>query len=511
MKMRQTNIRCVDIYKTNKKIKLEEDSTLPDYCSDISRIIKVDATPYLISKKTYVKGDTLFCEVSGRVEVCFVYVSDTGAIESHAVTLDYYDTSKAEVGMIEGDSLFAFVTPVVDSAVCKVQSPRRVSARVQLNLDTDVRANTSFDSFQGNAEDGVQVKSYDITCLKGVDSRDVDFSVTKELKLPRSLLPMDKILCITMSMGCESTGISDSAVNFWGNANISATYISDSDDSSPSLVEGFYQPIEIKGAVELDDIRSDMVREVNLVPSSLKYEILPDSMGDNRILKVDFSYTAQCCVSENTPVTLTGDVYGIGKRVIPATDKVFLKKYLGALRETTTIKEKIPLKSNIASLEGAGVRLAMSDTYFEDGELWADVRATFGAIGLTDDAGVMVSEEMPLKIHLNLPSEFSGVTDSLSLDLHETSSFVDVRVEEGEASVSFDIITTADVFEEREADFVSSVDTEDIERDECESIFYYPSDKDTLWDIGKKYSVGIDTLKEANSIVDDELPSVIVI
>ena len=175
MKMRQTNIRCVDIYKTNKKIKLEEDSTLPDYCSDISRIIKVDATPYLISKKTYVKGDTLFCEVSGRVEVCFVYVSDTGAIESYAVTLDYYDTSKAEVGMIEGDSLFAFVTPVVDSAFCKVQSPRRVSARVQLNLDTDVRANTSFDSFQGNAEDGVQVKSYDITCLKGVDSRDVDF------------------------------------------------------------------------------------------------------------------------------------------------------------------------------------------------------------------------------------------------------------------------------------------------------------------------------------------------
>lgn len=492
------NVQSVDIYKTSRKIRIEDDSTLPDYCSDIARVIKVESVPTVTSKKVYVRDDTLFCDLSGTVFFNVVYVSDNGGIESHNFSADFFDATKADVANIDADTLFAFVSPVIENTVCKVQSPRRVSVRTDLCLNICAKANVSFDCYSKGEDNRVETMERQSVALKNVSSKDAEFSVSEEIKLPKSCPSMERILSATLTLALEDARAGDNSVNFRGNAVISCIYIPESDGEGRGDIQAFYQPVEIKGSFETEDSRNDMIALVNLVPSKLEYEIAVDNLGENRVMKVDFSYTAECIIQENSGVSLTEDIYGIGCKVAPTYDKRELRKYMGTLRESTAIKEKIPLKKGIEGLEGAGAEVTVRDTYFENNELFADCRVTFSAIGITEDSASSVSESFDISVHLNLPAEICSMCNDVSFELSQSAGYVDARVEDSNANIAFDITTVAHIYYSDNATFVSSIDVEESPAVSEASVFYYPSDSDTMWSVGKRYGVSQTALAEAN-------------
>lgn len=498
MKSTQMNLQSVDIYKTSRKIRIEDDSTLPDYCSDIARVIKVEGVPTITSKKVYMRDDTLFCDLSGTVYFNVIYVSDNGGVESHNFSADFFDATKTDVANIDADTMFAFVCPVVENTVCKVQSPRRISVRTDLSLNICAKANVSFDCYSKGEDTRVETRERQSVALKTVSSKDAEFTVSEEIKLPKSCPPMERILSARLTLALEDARAGDNSVNFSGNAVISCIYIPEADGESRGEIQAFYQPVEVKGSLEIDDSRNDMVALVNLVPSRLEYEIAVDNLGENRVMKVDFSYTAECLVQENSGVTLTEDIYGIGCSVAPTYDKRELRKYMGALRESTAIKEKIPLKKGIEEVEGATAEVSVRDTYFENNELFADCRVTFSAIGITEDSATSVSESFDISVHLNLPSEIRGMSQDVTFEMSQSAGYVDARVEDSSVNIAFDITTVAHVYYNDNASFVSAIDVEEGLSHRETNIFYYPSESDTMWSIGKSYGVSQTALAEAN-------------
>lgn len=506
MKNAQTYAQSADIYKTNKKIRIEEDSTLPDYCSDVTRVIKAEAIPTIASKKAYIRDDALFCDVSGTVRFNLIYLSEGGGIERHSYTADFYDSTKADVSGIDPDTLYTFASPSCENVVCKVQSPRRVVCRTDLALSLDARANKSFECWT-DSDGTVEKMEKQVASTRIASSKDAEFKMSEEIKLPKTLPPMERILSAILTVSADETKAGDNSVSFWGNAGVSCIYLPEGEER----IEAFYQPLEIKGSFEVDDARSDMSVLAEIIPSKLEYEIAIDELGENRVLKIDFSYIVEALVEENTELTIAEDVYGISCSITPRYEKREFKKYLGALRENTAIKEKLPLKKGVKSLEGADAVVNLRDTYFENGELFANCRITVSALGITDEAPVLVSESFDTAVHLNLPAEVSGIYDDISFDMSQQTGFVDARAEGGNMSVAFDLTTLANIYYNSEATFVSSVDMGEKASPRGENIFYYPTADDTLWSVGKRYGVALETLALANSITDKELKRVMII
>lgn len=509
MKNIQSHLYSTIVYKTCKRSRIEEEAALPDYCSSVSRVIRTEAYPLLRSKKVYVRDNTLFCEISGEVAFNVVYASDGGEIESYSYSTDINDTVKADVGGIDDDSVFAFAVISAENPVCKVQSPRRVSVRCEVCLNVDAGANKSLDCYV-KGDGSVETRERSATVLKGVCSKDGEFKVSEEIKLPKSCPPMERILSVSVAMEADDAVTGDNSVRFIGNAGISCVYMPE--EESEKGMCSFYQPLELKGSVEVEDSAGDMCASVRLVPSFCTWEIMSDNLGENRVLKVDISYIAQCLVEENTALTLTEDIYGVGRRIVPAYDSAELRRYVGTLREENAIKEKMPLKKDIRSLEGLTAIASVKDTFFKDGELYANCRIIVSAIGITDDLPCSISESIDTVIRLNLPTEVSGYSGDLSFDIGTQTGYVDAKVEDGNAALAFDVTVIARIYCSDSADYVASVESGDPIARDGERIFCYPSDSDTLWTVGKRYGVAVSALAEANSMTStDQLKRVMII
>ncbi len=497
MKNLQSNLQCVDIYKTTKKIRVDGESTLPDYCSDIMRVLKAEAMPVITSKKAYIRDNTLFCELEGKVIFNVIYCTDTQESESYSFSEDFSDSSRAEVGNIDADSLCAMLSSDVENVVCKVQSPRRISARAELVLKLGVKANVSFESFVKSDEkiEGIQREVYS---TRIASSKDAEFKVSEEIKLPKSCPAMERILSARLELSCDEASAGDNSVNFWGNAAIHCLYLPDSE--SEGGIQSFYQPLEIKGSVEMDDSRGDMIASVSLIGGALDYEIMSDALGENKVLKVEFGYTAQCMCEENSPIVITEDIYGIGCEATPSYDRRELSRYVGRLSESTAIKEKLPLKKGVRSIEGAMANTTVKDTYFENGELYANCRIGISGLGIGENGAEPIYESFDIALHLNLPSEVAVVSDGLTFELSQTTGFVDARANGDDMSVSFDITTHANMYYNEETSFVSAVDVGETREVRDGVVFYYPVDADTLWTVGKRYGVSREALAKANSL-----------
>lgn len=504
MKTELSTARMAQLYNCSKKIRLEQDSTLPDYCSDIERVISTRAQAFLDSKKVYLRDNTLYCEISGRVCFYVVYLTDTLNTESHTLSCEFSDTVRTDMGNIDPESVSVLVSPSIDNAMCKVQSPRRVNVRADLLLDVRAFANTVFDCYCNGDEKNTQIRKIDIPVSINVAPCDADFKISSEFRLPKSCPPMERILSAGVQLSLENASVSNGVVNFFGNAGVTCMYVPEADSQGNAKPESFYQPIELKGSIECDMAGDDMAATVTATLTDLQYEIISDEFGENRILKTDLSYAVQSNLFENSTLCLTQDIYGVGCCVQPTFDNRIIEQYVGTLRESTAIKEKIPLKRCAQRLEGVVANACVKDTFTENGELFANCRVRISGIGVSDDGDFSFDEDIDTCIHLNLPSEIKNKLDCASYDISQTAGYVDADTDSANASVSFDVVSVADFYIGEEVGFVASAELSECDCKVSGNTFCYPSSEDTLWTVGKRYGVSIDSLCSANSMTDSD-------
>ncbi len=506
MKKSQANEISVDVYNSIKRMKNEGETTLPDYCSDIARVIRAESTPCIRTKKVYQRDGAAVCDVSGETVFDIIYLTDGGAVECYSFTSEFFDSTKIAVSGCDADSVCVFVKPSCENTVCKVQSPRRVSVRCELALDVKAMANKSFDTFS-KGESPVETVERTVSGQRMASSCDALFKLTKEIRLPKSCPPMERILSSRVRIIPEGVSVGDNCADFWGNALFYCTYLAE--EESGGTIESFCQPIEIKGNVELEDSRRDMSARIVILPLCPECEIASDELGENRVMKLDVGYSVSCLAEENFDMEITEDIYGVGARVSPIYEKREMKSFAGTLSQSTAIKEKFPLKKGIEAIEDMRARAVFKDTYFENGELFANTRIEISGIGITPESPMGISESFDVSLHLSLPSEVSAGGGDLIFDADQWAGFADVRLDGEEYAVAFDVMTLASIYRAENVSYVASADISEEKSEESGMVFYYPAEGDTLWSIGKRYGAARETLAEMNGIDGEEIKRVI--
>ncbi|MBE6700872.1 MAG: hypothetical protein E7582_03165 [Ruminococcaceae bacterium] len=502
MNNKQINKSIAQLIKTVKRIRVEEDNLLPDYSSDIVRVVRCEGLVSLDSKKINARDGNITLDISGKVDFSVVYVGEGGGVESGFVSVPFFDSLRLPLPNFSFDpeSITAIVRPYKESCSCKVQSPRRMSVRGDVALDIEVIANTLVESYVERGEGDYLCESiteeYLSACV--VSSHDEEFKISTELKLPKNCPPMERILLTDAKLLPESTSCSDGKMNFWGNCGVLCMYVPETEGEELPTLESFYQPIEVKGTVELPDVTSDTAVLINMSPMSMEYEILADNLGENRILKLDLTYLVQSIFLENTPVSLTHDIYGVGVMAIPEFDTFNFKKYLGSHREINALKERIPLKKEITAVEGAKGEIIVKNAGFDNGAFIADCHMNFSAVGISEDGESQVSDSIDFVLSLNFPSEFFASSSGITFDIEAGVGFVECSVMDGVAEISFDVTTVASVYSTSSVRYVSNLEFSENFETRDSVVFYYPSTEDTLWTVGKRYGVSQKKLLDDN-------------
>ena len=115
------------VLKETAEIPVDTDYTLPDYCPEISKILKCKTDVFIISKG--INGKNV--GVDGNVLITLIYVSDEGELYSYEYQYPFNKTFEGADGIENADIFAAAKTDYIN---CRAVSPRKVDVHGAISL-----------------------------------------------------------------------------------------------------------------------------------------------------------------------------------------------------------------------------------------------------------------------------------------------------------------------------------------------------------------------------------------
>ena len=507
-----------EIYRTEGSVRVEQEVTLPDYCPDITRLVRVEMTPVFEKSRAYLQDNIITVEVSGSVEFCALYSDGDSGCETYCFSDTFNCNFKKDIGKgtnIVPDSLAVCVTPVCESVSPRVLSPRKLLARGEIKMCVEVFGNLEYTSYEPGddmASHRVDVEREQRFISRVVSAKSEDFTLSQEIKLPSTLPSCAKVLSCRADISVDSEHPSSDSASVFLTVNFNVLYLSEETGEREAEYVSFYQPIEVRERLEFDDCAEDCICRVRAVAKKPSCNILVDSYGENRAFSLEVPYTLNCIVFENVETSFVSDVYGVGCTAASETSGEEFTKYVGSLTESCPFREKLILKSDAVSLKGADGRVIVKNVGMGDSGAFADVVLEVSALSLGDDGSVgNFSDSLDMRLPLNIPESIMSQTssDALMFDADVAVSFVDMQISSGNVDLSGEISVRMKLWESCPSDFVVSVGFTENEKRHGKTVFYYPTAEDTLWDVGRRYGVERERIREVNGMENDNLPTVV--
>lgn len=502
------------VHEGIKHTEISEEFILPDYLPDIKRIIRADARPkidgkFITSGKIDYEGDVvchiLFCDENNLLKT----VTFTAAF-SDSIELDHQD-----------DECIANLIPSPQSLNCRMLNPRRVSLRLRIDTNCTVWCNRSFqpETVGDLSPYTPEVLTKDIDVLKLICSGESGLNTSADLEVDGALPQIGNVISCNVDMSFYECKGADGKVLCRGDMPITLFYSTPSqqnDGESPTenyTVLYRKLPIaQVVGAEGIDDSYECIARGSI---DDVKVSVAENGFGERRILEIDITYRIYLnCVSRDK-VTVTKDIYLIDRNVKTETES---KEFCRLSRNYSTnfgcnsVTPRIELNLNDADniFEVSSHPEVRKVEFSEDKHrLIVTGESSTSAIISGSDGLYSADYNIPFKVELDasgIPENFIFNSDTVCMSakgrIDADNLYTDLELQLNLMILGveqIEILKKAEFFEKTEAE------------NSPQMRFFYPSENETIWDIGKRFGISLDELRSSNTIVNDELPSLIMI
>lgn len=494
------------IYDGVKHTEVSEEFILPDYLPDVKRIIKMEARPKIDGK--YVTLGKL--DYEGDV-ICHILFCDEGNhLKSVTFTVSFADG--LEIEGIE-DECVASLIPEPESVSCKMLNPRRVSIRMRVDTALTVWCRRSFVPELSGAVCGSEEKSRNVDVMKLVCAGESGLNVSCDLEADGALPQIGEIISSSFDMSFYECKGSEGKVLCRGELVTTIFYSSNEGDSEEYTVLFRRLPVaQVVSAEGVDENYSCMAR--GYVDGS-KISVAENGFGERRIAMLDITYRIYLNCVGKTTVKVTEDIYAIGGDVrIEKRKEMFCK--LSKLYQTS-FGATLALPREELDMSGAeNVFSVTADpeitevTLAEDGKR-LKVKGVSKNSSIVRTAEGLVSHEYELPFSVELDGGGIGKDYIYNYDI--VCLGAKGRFDSEKFYTELELQLNLMVLETEEIDVLTKAEFSENEApaERPAMRFYYPSEGETLWDVGKAFGIPTELIAEKNSIKDGALPSVIYI
>ena len=457
----------------------EKELSLPDYCPDITKLIRIDATPYIESSA--INGER--CTVEGIYVVSLLYESDCKSALSFT-TFNIPFSEKTEIKNAGKESI-PKAKMVVKRIGCKLITPRKFSLRLKSGLNLSVK-NVEKASVV-DVECGVEnllYKKESCEWYEKEEKSEYEFKYKETFKIPESLKPIDDAVMNTFCTEEPECIIADDKVHIKTSICCKILYSSEESQNDYIMFANSFPITMVCNDTDLNDVTSSRA-EAQVTFSEISVDV--DSYGENRVIEAAFTVKAKLYTRKK-------------KSAFYATD-AFLAELPGetVTKQFTTLTESEPV-----------TRIFTAEKRF------VPENVTFSSIcdstSRINDCKITVNENGTFLTGIYVAS-FLGVTENGYISCDEAGEFsekisseriyyddyiVNCNVSQTNAALSADgnidiklTLKTETVFESKKTfNAVTEIRSDDVQKKKgLEMLFYFPMEKDDLWSVSKKYFV----------------------
>jgi len=480
---------------------LELEESLPDYCPDIARLIRVDCSPVI--ENSEFSGDR--CVVSGKAVCRILYETDyKSKIKSAEFVKDF--SHSFEVPMQGCTDPVAQAKARCTHISCKMLSPRKFIIKSRLQLDLDVFANTAVKTVDTRSGDNTFYRTVDISYEKKLPPCVEEFAFEEELPLLQSEKSIGDIVFGSVQLQPPQVTVSGSDAIVKTNATVKLLYEEEGGDNQLVATTKVVPVSMTLSNLAVDDAGRIAV-SLSVTNARVTSEL--DAYGENRIIKATFTARAKAEMTEKVTETVATDLFSsdcVNKTesatiALPAqnneTDRTFsIDTVITPEKPFVNTPFDIDIIINDLKAEIANGGVNLSGNY------------TVTMLGHTADS--LESYDSTGEFMEFIPIELSENVTSVDAELYPFDYSLTMM---SDGSIAIRIILNAKIktYSEELQTIVTSVISQEPlpkEKDSYAVIYYFPNASDNLWSIAKRYYANPSVIKNANPNAFDEYEQV---
>lgn len=487
-------LKCVPLAPAEQSVNLE--LNLPDYCSDIKRILKCFVSPSVNSLRRQENTVT----ASGEIVIRLVYVNSEEKIDCFEHKTELSKTAELkdipESAVISCDCETEYIN-------CRAASRRRISLDGSVCVIFKAHCFGKTEVITQIESSGVQTlqSEEELACITAAGEKCFDMSETASLS--QEAEPIGKIIRSQSFAKLESAKAVSGKLLIKGELVTEVVYCADSAEMKPQL---FFHTMPISQIVEIPNLSEDDDCLVRLSVRALNLQPRSDSSGSNRLLEIAAKVCAFVKGTAVKSVKMVTDCYSTCCALKADYSYIEVFKKTHTFDVDSSFKKAAELSGrNVASIVDAQC-LKASCTVAANGEkLELRVSILAGLIFVDSDSSFQYAEkDVELTIEENLHKRLQKILCEpyITVEKIEATPLGGEKIQ-----FTLNLKGKFNVFscEQRRVCMAVGEDENAQSPQRCALIICYPKKGEKLWNIAKHYGSTCKAIADENGISGDEI------
>ncbi len=467
---------------------LEKEMLLPDYSPDITRLVKLDATPYIES--AVLNGDK--CVVNGIYIFSMLYESDESASLSFS-TFNLPFTEKAEIKNTASEGMINAKIKVKRIG-CKIINPRKFAVRIKSVLNISAQGTEKVKICDTSLfPKNVHYKKDSFAYIEKTEEHTNEFTFEETYNLSEKDIPADDVLMNCMSIEQPEAYVSEGKIQLKANATSKLIYTGEGGNGKYITSKKSFPANMIFDDVAVGD-NSPVCAAVSVISSEVDTDV--DSYGENRVIKLKYTVKAKVNVFEKINCEFATDAFACGKKNHPILQKFTTLTDDDAVSRVFPVDFRFTPEAKLTEITDYSAKI--NDCKIKNDDTGARLCGTYtlSVFGKTEDRYENFDFSESFEERLS--------DTAMSFDICDTDceAFEANVILTSDGALNGKMLCRVQIAPKSYKTFsaVTEITTdEETDTENCSLICCYPTSKDSLWSIAKKYFTDPNVLYSDNA------------
>ncbi len=475
---------------------IDVDFTLPDYCSDISKIFKCKAVVRIISKGISGKNIT----VDGNVCITLLYCDKDNKLCSYEYL---YPFNKIKEMSEEVSEANITVCAKCDYINCRAVTGRKVDIHGAASLNIRVFKRCSNQIVSDYDGDNVELKRVTAPATVPMVYREKYLAIEEEIAIGNNASPITNVLRTDVApMVTDCKVLNDKAV-VKGEMALTVLYCAEN-LKAPQILKTtlpFSQIVEMQGMTELC--------ECDIKPEIATLEIRPFAIagGECRNFEVNAKLLLKCesyCVNE---IAVIEDAFSTKFKTELTKKSLVFNRICDNISQNCHIKKNVELAENIATVVDVWCEVQSKKVWFQDEKICLNATIVASMLVCDDQDNVFFYEK---PIDFEWSCENTCNSDNLSFEpTIEVTSVGFTILNASCIEIRTEIALTGAVYEKSDINLLTDLEVCTDKPCGCNKkggmVICFTLNDETLWSIARKYNASIEELIKINELENEDI------
>ena len=476
--------------ENSAEVPIDIEFSLPDYCPDISKILKCRAVSRISSKN--INGNNVV--IDGTITINLLYSNEESYIFSYEYQYPFNKSFNYDGEINECNICCKSKCEYVN---CRAISGRKLEIHGAASLQCNIIKKNKTEVISDIDNKGIEINRLFLPATLPVGNIDKYLLIEEEIEVGNGQPPIRSILRYDSKCCISEVKIINDKVVVSGEIYLPILYCSDTDSSLQSLKPRipFSQIIEMPGIN--DGCKCNTKAEIAFIELKLRNTPSGEATSILANIKVLISCEAIC---END-IAVISDAYSKKNRLNLSKKDIDINKIIANISETSNLKYDTELTDEVKNIV----------------DLWCDIREVHTKIA--NNKICIFGDLVVGVIYLNnqdLPMFCERIFDfSYEEEVNQNGCKCDPQIEVSSigyfltgastVEIRIDIKVNAAAYECCSMPLIVDYKVEEKKTCEnnCAMLIYYPSVGENIWEIAKQFNSSKEEIKKINSVKED--------